>query len=78
MSDVRLEFAFGDIPDLTIARFCHIVARLGTQTELLLAFWTSIGFKPGDFITIGMNEKRTAWLCHVLNRVTVPPVAYAL
>ena len=27
---------------------------------LLLAFWTSIGFKPGDFMTAGMNEKRTA------------------
>ena len=53
-------------------RFCHIVAGLGTHTELLLAFWTSIGFKPGDFITTGMNEKRTAWLCRVLNRVTHP------
>ena len=29
MSDVRLEFAFGDIPDLTIARsiFTHIVRQ---------------------------------------------------
>jgi hypothetical protein len=28
-----------------------------THAELL-AFWTSIGFKPGDFMTTGMNEKR--------------------
>jgi hypothetical protein len=28
--------------------------------ELLLAFWASIGFKPGDFMTTGMNEKRVA------------------
>jgi hypothetical protein len=42
----------------------------GTHTELLLAFWASMGFKPGDFMTIGMNEKRAAWLCRVLNRVT--------
>src|ERR1700730_16231985 len=52
--------------------FCHLVAGLGTHAKLLLAFWTSIGFKPGDFITTGMNEKRTAWLCGVLNRVTHP------
>ncbi len=25
-------------------------------------FWASMGFKPGDFMTIGMNEKRAAWL----------------
>ena len=30
--------------------------------ELLLAFWALIGFKPGDFMITGMNEKRTAWL----------------
>ena len=40
--------------------------------ELLLAFWASIGFKPGDFMTTGMNEKRAAWLCRVLDRVTHP------
>jgi hypothetical protein len=45
---------------------------LGTHTELRLAFWASIGFKPGDFIATGMNEKRTAWLCRVFNRVTDP------
>ena len=45
-------------------------AKYGTHAELLLAFWASIGFKPGDFMTIGMNEKRAAWLCRVLNRVT--------
>ena len=30
------------------------------HTDHLLAFWASIGFKPGDFTTIGMNEKRAA------------------
>jgi hypothetical protein len=44
-----------------------------TRRAALLAFWTSIGFKPGDFMTTGMNEKRTAWLCRALNRVTHPP-----
>jgi hypothetical protein len=29
---------------------------------LSLAFWASIGFKPGDFMTIGMHEKRSAWI----------------
>jgi hypothetical protein len=29
----------------------QIVARYGTHAELLLAFWASIGFKPGDFMT---------------------------
>ena len=45
-------------------------ARYGTHAELLLAFWAPIGFKPGDFMTIGMNEKRAAWLRRVSNRVT--------
>jgi hypothetical protein len=43
-------------------RFWYMAARQGTRAELLLAFWASIGFKPGDFMTTGMNEKRTAWL----------------
>ena len=45
---------------------------------LLLAFWTSIGFKPGDFMTAGMNEKRTAWLCRVPDRLTHHTVAHGL
>jgi hypothetical protein len=40
------------------------------HAELLLAFYASMGFKPGDFMTIGMNEKRAAWLCRALDRVT--------
>ena len=32
-------------------------AKYGTHAELLLAFWASIGFKPVDFMTKGMNEK---------------------
>jgi hypothetical protein len=37
----------------------------GTHAELVLAFLASIGFKRGDFMTTGMNEKRVAWLCRV-------------
>jgi hypothetical protein len=40
-------------------------AKWGAHNELLLAFWSSIGFKPGDFMTVGMNEKRTALFCRV-------------
>lgn len=43
--------------------------RCGTRAELLLAFWASIGFKPGDFMTIGMNEKRSAWIRRLFDRV---------
>jgi hypothetical protein len=32
-------------------------AKYGTRAELRLAFWASIGFKPVDFMTKGMNEK---------------------
>ncbi len=52
--------------------FWHMETRHETHAELLLAFWASMGFKPGDFMTIGMNEKRTAWLCRVLTRTTYP------
>jgi len=55
----------------------HRSQGLGTHAELLLAFWASIGFKRVDFMTLGMNEKRTAWLCHVLG-VAHPRVAHAL
>lgn len=44
-----------------------VQARQGTLAKLLLAFWASIGFKPGDFMTTG--AKRTAWPCRVLTRV---------
>jgi hypothetical protein len=61
------------------ARSAGSVANDPTRTlgglfehELLLAFWASIGFKPRDFMTIGMNEKRTTWHCRVLNRLTHP------
>jgi hypothetical protein len=33
-------------------------AKYGAQNELLLAFWSSIGFKPGSFMTAGMSEQR--------------------
>jgi transposase InsO family protein len=45
-------------------------SRYGTHAELLLAFRTSIGFKSGNFVTIGMNQKRAAWFRRVLCRVT--------
>jgi hypothetical protein len=48
------------------------------NAELILAFWTSIGFKPSDFTTTGMNEKRTAWLCRIFKQSDRPPVAHAL
>jgi hypothetical protein len=44
---------------------------------LLLAFWASIGFKPADLMTIGMNEKRAAWLC-CFSQSDAPSVAHAL
>ena len=50
--------------------FLRIVATQGTQAELLLAFWPSIGFKPGDFMTTGMSEQRAARLCRAFNGVT--------
>jgi hypothetical protein len=36
-----------------------------------------MGFKPGDFIITGMNEKRIAWLV-AFKLSDVPPVAHAL
>ena len=45
------------------------VARYRTHAELL-AFWASMGFKPGDLMTVGMNQKRAAWFRRVLSRVT--------
>jgi hypothetical protein len=42
------------------------------NAELILAFWTSIGFKPSDFMTTGMNEKRTAWLCRIFKQSDRP------
>ncbi|MCA6097104.1 HU family DNA-binding protein [Bradyrhizobium sp. Arg62] len=38
----------------------------GTHAELPLAFWASIGFKPGDFVTVGMNQSAPAWFDRVL------------
>jgi hypothetical protein len=35
-----------------------------------------MGFKPDNFMTAGMNDKRAAWFCRVLDRV--PGVARAL
>jgi len=51
----------GDLGDGSIKGRCRRVeARYETHAKLLLAFLASIGFKPGDFMTIGMNEKRAA------------------
>jgi hypothetical protein len=43
--------------------------RYGTHAELLLAFWGSIGFIPGPYMTVGMNPKCAAWLDRVLERL---------
>jgi hypothetical protein len=43
--------------------------RYGNPAELLLAFWGSIGFIPGPYMTVGMNQKRAAWLNRVLERL---------
>ena len=40
--------------------------------DLHLAFWLSMGLKPGNFMTAGMNEKRAAWFYRVLDRVVHP------
>lgn len=37
-------------------------AKYGTHAELLLTFWKSIGFEPGEFMTVGMTLRRAAWL----------------
>ena len=66
---------FGD--GLTNGKRGRVDASHGTQAKLLLAFWATIGFKPGDFMITGMNEKRAARLCRVLNRVT-QSIAHAL
>jgi NADH pyrophosphatase NudC (nudix superfamily) len=72
----RLQSARGLVSAPTAAS--GAVARYETDAELLLAFRAPIGFKPGDLITTGMNEKRTVRLCRVLNRVTYPRRASAL
>ena len=46
------------------------VARYRTHAELLLAFWASMGFKPDDLMTVGVNQKRAAWFRRVVSRVT--------
>jgi hypothetical protein len=40
MSDVRLEFAFGDIPDLTIARRLSIITHIGRQKTQLAHYFS--------------------------------------
>ena len=46
----------GGSKELILVSWC-----LHQRRELLLAFRSPIGFKAGDFMTIGMNEKRAAW-----------------
>jgi hypothetical protein len=53
------------------------VTRLATHAELLLAFWTAIGFKLGDFMTTGTNEKQTAWLLPRFRQSDASLVAHA-
>lgn len=44
-------------------------AKYGTHSELLKAFWASIGFVPSDFMTVGMTSKRAAWCRRVVDRL---------
>jgi hypothetical protein len=55
-----------------------VEASHGTQAKLLLAFWAMIGFKPGDFMIIGMNEKRAARLLPGSKQSDAPSTADAL
>jgi hypothetical protein len=43
-----------------------------TNSDELLLVFVIDRFKLGDFMTIGMNEKRAAWFCRVLDRVMHP------
>lgn len=36
---------------------------------LLKAFWKVIGFEPGEFMAVGMEPRRAAWLRRVLERL---------
>ena len=47
---------------VTLMRFGSTLLH---HAELLLAFWGSIGFKLGESMTVGMNEKREVWFCRV-------------
>jgi hypothetical protein len=38
---------------------------------LLKAFWKFIGFEPGEFMFVGMEPKRAAWLRRVLARLDI-------
>jgi hypothetical protein len=42
-------------------------AAYSDHATLLEAFWKSIGFEPGPFMTVGMEPKRAAWLARVLD-----------
>jgi hypothetical protein len=45
------------------------VRRYGDHQTLLKRFWACIGFVPGEFMDVGMNPKRAAWLSRVLGRL---------
>ena len=47
-------------------------ASYGTYADLRLAFWPSMGLKPGIFMTVGMSEKRAARFYRVPDRVVHP------
>jgi hypothetical protein len=70
---LRLDFVTvnGDSQELDLASPGSFHQRRITD-ELLLAFRSSIGFKPGELMTIGMNEKRAAWSYRVSDRVMRP------
>jgi hypothetical protein len=36
---------------------------------VLIRFWKEIGFAPGDFMTVGMDARRAAWLNRILAKL---------
>lgn len=44
-------------------------AKFGSHAEVLLNFWTDIGFAPVPFMVVGMVRKRAAWLERVMARI---------
>jgi hypothetical protein len=53
-------------------------ARYGTHAELLLAFWASIGFKPGDFHDQRHEREACCVALPRLKQSDAPSMAHAL
>lgn len=44
-------------------------AKHGSHAEIMFAFWREIGFVMGDFMSVGMDTKRAAWLKRVMDKL---------